>query len=280
MWPDSLAVVGLGALGGSLAWRARVAGVPRVMGFSASPATSVQALRSGALTDRGLTPADTVRGAGLVVLAGTPAEVISLIPVVAPCLAPEAMLTDLAGAKSKVLGAVRAAGLAGRYAGLHPLVSPASQGFSGARADLFRGAITYVTADMEGEPARQAMRAFVSAVLEAEPVVIDAETHDRQVAWTLELPRAAARAVALALAEAGLRGAAFDAAVRGATATALDAGEGWDDRVLANPDAVAAALEALESEIARMRGAIQRGDAVALREMSAAAEVLARGVAR
>lgn len=280
MWPDSLAVVGLGALGGSLAWRARVAGVPRVMGFSASPATAVQALRSGALTDRGLTPPDTVRGAGLVVLAGTPAEVISLIPIVTPHLAPGAMLTDLAGAKSKVLGAMRDAGLAARYAGLHPLVSPAEQGFPGARADLFRGAITYVTADMEGESARQAMRAFVSTVLEAEPVVIDADTHDRQVAWTLELPRAAARAVALALSGAGLRGAAFDAAVRSATAAARDPGDDWDARVLANPEAAAAALAALESEIARLRGAIQRRDAAALRDMSLAAEVLARAVAR
>ncbi len=280
MWPDSLAVVGLGALGGSLAWRARVAGVSRVIGFSASPATAVQALRAGALTDRGLNPAETVRGAQVVVLAGTPSEVISLIPIVSPHLAPGAMLTDLAGAKVKVLAAMRAAGLAARYAGLHPLVSPVEQGFSGARADLFRGAITYVTADMEGESARQAMRAFVSTVLEGEPVVIDADTHDRQVAWTLELPRAAARAVALALSGAGLRGAAFDAAVRSATATARDPGDDWDARVLANPEAVAAALETLESEIARLRGAIQRGDAAALREMGAAAEVLARAVAR
>lgn len=250
------------------------------MGFSASPATAVQALRSGALTDRGLTPADTVRGARLVVLAGTPAEVISLLPIVAPHLGPEAMLTDLAGAKAGVLAAMRAAGLGARYAGLHPLVSPVGQGFSGARPDLFRGAIVYVTADMEGEAARQAMRAFVSTVLEGEPVVIDADTHDRQVAWTLELPRAAARAVALALSGAGLRGAAFDAAVRSATATAGDADDGWDSRVLANPEAVAAALDTLQSEIARIRGAIQRGDAAALREMSVAAEVLARAVAR
>ena len=68
--------------------------------------------------------------------------------------------------------------------------------------------------------------------------------------------------------------------MRSATATARDAGDDWDARVLANPDAVAVALEALESEIARMRGAIQRGDAAALRELSAAAEVLARAVAR
>ena len=128
MWPDSLAVVGLGALGGSLAWRARVAGVSSVIGFSASPATAVRALKAGALSERGPHPAETVRGARLVVLAGTPAEVIALIPIIAPHLAPGAMLTDLAGAKAKVLGAMRAAGLAARYAGLHPLVSPSSPG--------------------------------------------------------------------------------------------------------------------------------------------------------
>jgi prephenate dehydrogenase len=280
MWPDSLAVVGLEALGGSLAWRARVAGVSRVLGYSASPAILVRALKAGAISERGHTPGDTIRGARLVVLTGTPGEVIALIQLIAPDLAPDAFLTDLAGAKARVLDAVRAAGLAPRYAGLHPLVSPVDPGFAGARPDLLAGAITYVTADPEGESARQAMRAFVSQVLEAEPVTIDAETHDRQVAWTLELPRAAGRAVALALSAAGLRGAAFDGAVRSATASAQESGSDWEARVLANRAAVVAALEALEAKLARMRGAIRDGDASALRDMSAAAEVLARQVAR
>jgi prephenate dehydrogenase len=257
-----------------------VAGVSRVIGFSASPATAVQALKAGAISERGTSPAEAVRGARLVVLCGTPGDVITLIPMIAAHLAPDAYLTDLAGAKTQVLGAIRAAGLTARYAGLHPLVSPADPGFAGARPDLLRGAIIYVTADPEGEPARQAMRAFVSRVLEAEPVVIDAEMHDRQVAWTLELPRATARALALALSAAGLRGAAFDDAVRSVTAPAQNDGDEWAARVLANPEAVAAALEALESEIVRLRGAIQRGDAVALREMTAAAEALSRAVAR
>ncbi len=62
MWPDSLAVVGLDALGGSLAWQARVAGVSRVIGFSASPADAVRALKTGALTDRGGPPPKSFRG--------------------------------------------------------------------------------------------------------------------------------------------------------------------------------------------------------------------------
>ena len=44
MRPSSLAVIGLGAIGGSLAWQARLAGVPRVVGFSPSRADGVQAL--------------------------------------------------------------------------------------------------------------------------------------------------------------------------------------------------------------------------------------------
>ena len=43
MRPSSLAVIGLGAMGGSLAWQARQAGVPRVVGYSPSRADGVQA---------------------------------------------------------------------------------------------------------------------------------------------------------------------------------------------------------------------------------------------
>ena len=280
MWPDSLAVVGLGALGRALAVRARAAGVPRVLGYSASPAAAVRALREGVISERADAPGQAVRGARLVVLCGSPDEVIRLIPLVSPQLSSDAFLTDLARTKVAVLRAIRAAGLAQRYAGLHPLVNLGEPGAGGALHNVFRGAITYVTADTEGEAARQAMRAFVSQVLEAEPVVIDAELHDRQVAWTLDLPRAAARALALALSAAGLRGAAFDGAVRDATAPAREEGGDWEAGALSNPAAAAAALQGLEQALARLREAIQRGDAAALREMGADAESLSRALAR
>ncbi len=280
MWPDSIAVVGLGTLGGALAARARAAGVSRVQGYSASPATAVRALREGAISERADTPGQAALGAKLVVLSGSPDEVIRLIPLVSLHLAPDAFLTDLAGTKVAVLHAVRSAGLAARYAGLHPLVDLDRPLAAATSQNVFQGAITYVTADTEGEAARQAMRAFVSEVLEAEPVVIDAELHDRQVAWTLDLPRAAARALALALSTAGLRGAAFDGAVRDVTAPAREEGGDWEERALSNPAAAVAALRGLEQELARLRDTIQRGDAAALGELGSAAESLSRALAR
>ena len=44
MRPSSLTVIGLGAIGGSLAWQARLAGVARVVGYSPSRAEAVEAL--------------------------------------------------------------------------------------------------------------------------------------------------------------------------------------------------------------------------------------------
>ena len=50
--PSSLAVIGLGAIGGSLAWQARLAGVPRVVGFSPERSEGIlSALKASAVTD-------------------------------------------------------------------------------------------------------------------------------------------------------------------------------------------------------------------------------------
>jgi len=67
--PASLAVIGLGAIGGSLAWQARQAGVSRVVGYSPEPAEGIQALKAGAVTELAETAPRAIRGAELVVLA-------------------------------------------------------------------------------------------------------------------------------------------------------------------------------------------------------------------
>ena len=63
MRPSSLSVIGLGAIGGSLAWQARLAGVPRVIGFAPSRADAVQALRSSAVTELADSAVKAARGA-------------------------------------------------------------------------------------------------------------------------------------------------------------------------------------------------------------------------
>ena len=69
MRPSSLAVIGLGAIGGSLAWQARQAGIPRVVGFAKSRRDGVQALKASAITDLADSAEQAITGAQLVVLA-------------------------------------------------------------------------------------------------------------------------------------------------------------------------------------------------------------------
>jgi prephenate dehydrogenase len=280
--PSSLTVIGLGAIGGSLAWQARLAGIPRVVGVSASRAEGVQALRTSAITELADTPAKAVRGAELVVLA-VPAQVtLELIGRLHSLLEPGALLTDVCSVKSPVVARATAEGLGDRFAGGHPLAGTHGSGFAAARADRLRGCVVYVceTGSPGGDQAARRVMSFWEQVLEAQPVLIDAAAHDRQLAWTSHLPQAVASALAKALADRGLAGVSFGTGARDTTRLAASSPDMWIDILLYNRAAVVEALEATEHSLADLRRLVAAGDADGLRAYLAAAQRFREGLDR
>jgi prephenate dehydrogenase len=280
--PSSLTVIGLGAIGGSLAWQARLAGIPRVVGVSASRAEGVQALRTSAITELADNPAKAVRGAELVVLA-VPAQVtLELIGRLHALLEPGALLTDVCSVKSPVLARARAEGLGDRFAGGHPLAGTHGSGFAAARPDRLRGCVVYVceTGTPGGDQAARRVMSFWEQVLEAQPVLIDAAAHDRQLAWTSHLPQAVASALAKALADRGLAGVSFGTGARDTTRLAASSPDMWIDILLYNRAAVVEALEATEQSFAELRRLVAGGDADGLRVYLAAAQRFREGLDR
>jgi prephenate dehydrogenase len=280
--PSSLTVIGLGAIGGSLAWQARLAGIPRVVGVSASRAEGVQALRTSAITELADTPAKAVRGADLVVLA-VPAQVtLELIGRLRSLLEPGALLTDVCSVKSPVVARATAEGLGDRFAGGHPLAGTHGSGFAAARADRLRGCVVYVceTGSPGGDQAARRVMSFWEQVLEAQPVLIDAAAHDRQLAWTSHLPQAVASALAKALADRGLAGVSFGTGARDTTRLAASSPDMWIDILLYNRAAVVEALEATEHSLADLRRLVAAGDADGLRAYLAAAQRFREGLDR
>ena len=274
MRPSSLAVIGLGAMGGSLAWQARQAGVPRVVGYSPSRADGVQALRASAITELADTPTHATRDAELVVLA-VPAQVtLDLIGRLRPALEPGALLTDVCSVKAPILARANAEGLGDRFAGGHPLAGTHATGFAAARPDRLRGCVVYVceTGQTGGDRAARRLMRFWEDVLEAQPVIIDAEAHDRQLAWTSHLPQAAASALAKTLADRGLGGVSFGSGARDTTRLAASSPDMWVDILLFNRDAIIEALGAVESGMAELRALLADGDAEGLRAYLAAAQ--------
>ena len=280
--PSSLTVIGLGAIGGSLAWQARLAGVPRVVGFSPSRADGVQALHAGAVTELANSAPHALRGADFVVLAVPARATLELIAKLGPLLEPGAVLTDVCSVKAPVLALAAAANLAERFAGGHPLAGTHASGFAAARPDRLRGCVVYVceTGAPGGDRAARAVMGFWQRTLDAQPVLIDAAAHDRQLAWTSHLPQAVASALAKVLADRGLGGVSFGAGARDTTRLAASSPDMWLDILLYNRAAVAEALAATEAGVAELRHLVAAGDAEGLRRYLAAAQQFREGLDR
>jgi prephenate dehydrogenase len=280
--PTSLTVIGLGAIGGSLAWQARRAGIPRVVGCSASRAEGVLALRADAITELADSAAKAVRGAELVVLAVPAKATLELIGRLRPSLEPRALLTDVCSVKVPVLARASAEGLGERFAGGHPLAGTHASGFAAARPDRLRGCVVYVcdTGAPGGDQAARQVMSFWDQVLEAQPVLIDAAAHDRQLAWTSHLPQVVASALAKTLADRGLAGLSFGSGARDTTRLAASSPEMWLDILLYNRTAVTEALDATEASLAELRRLLAAGDADGLRAYLAAAQWFREGLDR
>jgi len=278
----SLAVIGLGAIGGSLAWQARLAGVARVVGYSPERADGIQALKADAVTELADQPARAIRGADLVVLATPPHVTLQLIGTLAPILERGSVLTDVCSVKGSIVARAREAGIADRFAGAHPLAGTHESGFPAARPDRLRGCVVYIceTGGTAGAAAAQRVSGFWERVMGAVPVFIDADAHDRQLAWTSHLPQAVASTLANVLADRGLAGVSFGTGAKDTTRLAASNPEMWVDVLLQNGPAVTEALVATEQRLHLLRDLIGRGDADGLRAFLAAARHFRQGIDR
>jgi len=273
-------VLGLGAIGGSVAWQARLAGVPRVVGYSPEGSDGALALKSAALTDLADSPARAVREADLVVIAAPPAATLELLNRLSAWLPPRALVTDVTSVKLPIVARAESAGLAPRFAGSHPLAGTHATGFAAARPDLFLRAVVYVTpvpGATDLGPAREMMN-FWSGTLGAEPVLIEADAHDQQLAWTSHLPQVVASALASVLSRR--QGVSFGTGARDTTRLAGSSAQLWSELLRMNRNEITLALQAFEQEVTGLRNLIAGDDEPALREFLERARTFRRSLDR
>lgn len=262
MHPTNLGVVGLGAIGGSVAWQAADAGVPRVLGYSTRPKDGVAAVRAGAVTELVTDVRSLFRRADFVVLAAPPAANLDLLRSLRE-VAPhgDALCTDVTSVKQPIMQLAVTLGLGARFAGSHPFTGTHAQGFTAARPDRFTGTLVYITATPDGDRAAAEVADFWKRVLGAEPVMTSADQHDRTLAWTSHLPQAVASALAAALAAHVPPGIAVGPGARDTMRLAAGGTEMWTDVLMQNRGAVVQALEGFEGAVRTLHAALEAGDA-------------------
>ena len=264
MRPTKLGVIGLGAIGGSLALQAKRAGIPRVLGWSPEPAERVAAAQRGALDHAPARATDVARAIELLVLAAPPAADLALLDTLAPHLGAGAVITDVGSVKRAIVAHAEARGFGPRFAGAHPIAGTHGHGFDAARLDLFKHAVVYVTPTRDGDAAAREIAHFWEDVLETHPVLIDAAQHDRQLALTSHLPQAVASLLARYLAHATPPGATFGPGARDATRLAASEPALWTEIFLMNRDELLPALRSLEEPLGELERALEAGDAAGL----------------
>lgn len=227
-------VIGHGLIGGSIA----LAAAERM------PEVTVTTV------DRG----DDLRAVGdadLVVLAAPVAQILELLPALAPMICPATVLTDTGSTKAAIVEA--AVGM--RFIGGHPIAGAAASGRAAARADLFAGRPWILTPTAASDPGDLArLTAFVES-LGAHAHRLAADEHDRLFAHLSHLPQLVASAlmdvVGSRVGEDGL--AIAGAGLRDTTRLAASPPDIWRDIVHTNHAHVRAALDDVIAALTSLR---------------------------
>jgi prephenate dehydrogenase len=248
-----IVIVGVGLIGGSigLAARARWPGI-EVVGADRREVLR-QALSFGAVTGVAAS-LDAVADADLVVLAAPVTRNVALLGEVAARLGATTVVTDVGSTKRSIVAAAQACrGLT--FVGGHPLAGAAVSGVHAAREQLFRGRPWILTPCADADPVVvDRVRRFVMG-LGALPEVVEADRHDRLVAFVSHLPQLVASGLLHAIGEAvGETGLALSGpGLADTTRLASSPPDIWTEIFQSNADYVEAALDDLIELLGMMK---------------------------
>ncbi|HEX5195164.1 MAG TPA: prephenate dehydrogenase/arogenate dehydrogenase family protein [Solirubrobacteraceae bacterium] len=264
-----VAVLGVGLIGGSVALAARQRAGATVTGYDPSGDALDAALRRGALDDARDDPAAAVRDADAVFAAAPVSRLEALVGAALAAAPMECVVTDVGSTKRAVVAAHDDP----RFVGGHPLAGAETAGVAHARADLFDGAVWYLTPRerTSGELYERLYRLLAS--LGARPMAIDAEAHDRMLAAVSHLPHVLAN-VLVAQAAAALGGERLPAigpSFRDATRVAGAPSAIWTDIYVSNRDALIAELDGTIERLRGVRGSLAAADGAGLTAWNEAA---------
>jgi cyclohexadieny/prephenate dehydrogenase len=260
---NTLVIVGVGLIGGSIALAARRRGIAaRIVGIDQQPESLYRALRAGML-DEAFPDLKFANSADLILFC-TPVNCIAaqVIEASAYCR-PGTLLTDTGSTKAAILRDVRGRLPPGiEFIGSHPLAGSEKHGPDHASAQLLEGRLVIVTpAPDSTDNALSRIRDFWTT-LGAQVRIMDAEEHDRALALTSHLPHLLSSALAGILPPE-----LYDLTATGfRDMTRLASGQPalWSAIFRANPANLLAALDNLEKQLRRFRDTLLQDDRATL----------------
>mgnify|MGYP002744192057 CR=1 FL=1 len=241
-------IIGTGLLGTSLALALRTADV-EVQLSDTSPTSLALARDMGAGT-----PHDKHSPEPQIVVVATPPDVTADVVVAQLSAHPNAVVTDVASVKERVVAEVRArAGAeARRYVGSHPMAGRERSGAGSADSDLFAGR-PWVVVGQDSDPEAELAIRNLAVDVGATPVRMGASEHDAAVAAVSHMPQLIASLVAARLEELGESALALSGqGLRDVTRIAASDPRLWSAIVVGNAGPVADLLRRISDDLSAL----------------------------
>jgi prephenate dehydrogenase len=218
------------------------------------------AREAGAIHRAAGSVAEAVEGAELCFACAPVGALPELVRAALAASGPDTLVTDVDSTKQDLVARTADP----RFVGGHPIAGAETAGVEHARADLFQGAVWYLTPLPHSSGLLyQRLHRFVIDV-GARPVAVDPETHDRLVAVFSHLPHVLANVLASQaagrLADHGEALRQVGPSFRDMTRVAGANTQMWTGIYQANRDAIVEEIRTFRRELERVEGLLESGE--------------------
>ncbi len=256
---QTVAIFGVGLIGGSFALAIRKAGFTGPIIGVSSDQTIRAALDAGVI-DEGLPARQAAGLADLLYLSQPIHKIADCLEELDGWVQPGALITDAGSTKKVIVDRASQVISRARFLGGHPMAGRERRGVEAAEADLFQGRPYVLTPRSSADLDHPAAREFLDWVprIGSFPIILDPEAHDRTVALTSHLPQLASTALsALLEARPETSTRVYGPALVDSTRLALSSFDIWGDIFDTNREAIRLALESYIAKLEEFQTALR-----------------------
>lgn len=260
--PDfKIAIIGLGIIGGSMAYALNGFKNAHICGCDIDPETRQKAVKRGAVHESTETPSVAIENADLVILCTYPETIVRIIEENKDRFKKGAVITDVCGVKTKLTKQIEEILPKGcEYVGGHPMAGKETHGFDSAAPELF-GMCGYIITPSKfstehGIGLIEEMAKYIGAtrLCKATP-----EEHDSVIAYTSDLMHISAAALCLDYNQ-NMNRAYTAGAFRDCTRIANINPELWSELFLENRDFLLVELDRYMQSLVKFKNGIENRD--------------------
>ena len=281
---ERVALIGLGLIGGSIAWAAKRAGAAgTIVGYARTEATRAKAAELGFCDEVFASAADAVAGADLVILCVPVGAMRAVAEEIGPHLSEGAIISDVGSVKGSVIEALADLPNHSHVIPAHPLAGTEHSGPESGFAELFDNRYTLITPLADSDPDCVARLVAFWTALGAIVEEMAPERHDLVLAVTSHAPHLIAYTM-VGVADDMRRVTKSEvikysaAGFRDFTRIAASDPTMWRDVFLTNRDATLEILGRFTEELFALQRAIRTGDGDQLFDYFTRTRAIRRGI--